>query len=278
MRVLITGNGRAGSWQIRGEQLGAAIGAEVMPFAEMSEIRGADLVIAVKKTPTELLRKIAAAGVPWVWDTVDAWPQPSGNYWDEGIAIGWLRGTIALLKPNAIVYPTTRMQQDAQFIGPSLVVPHHAWHKYSAGPVRDRVRKVGYEGDPAYLGKWREIVTEECERRGWQFQIGDLVGCDIGVCLRDVPGYPSPAWKANTKLANCQALGIPALCSPEFSYWEFGSGTEAFVKDADDVRQAFNTFAPFEVREAVSEAMQRHAPRLDAVAKDYKAWLGSLKF
>ena len=38
MKILMTGTGNSGSWRIRGEQLGAAIGADVIPRA--TEVNG----------------------------------------------------------------------------------------------------------------------------------------------------------------------------------------------------------------------------------------------
>lgn len=273
--ILVTGNGSAGSWRIRGDQLGEAIGAEVMPNAEMVEIRNADLVVVVKRTPEELIRKLRKAKRFWVWDIVDGWPQPYGNGWSECAAKGWLQDALAFLRPNAVVFPTTRMLEDSGWKGPALVLPHHAWPKYSPAVVREQIERVGYEGDVRYLGRWHDAVREECDRRGWEFQLGDLTGCDVGICLRDVSGYPAGAWKANTKLANCQALGIPAVCSPEASYMEFGSGGEWFVSEPDQLTRAFNELGSYELRHALSGVML--PPTLANVAEQYRQWLDALR-
>lgn len=275
--MIFTGNGKAGSWKIRGEQLGAAVGAEVVPNAEMSEIRGTDWVVVVKRTPEDLIRKIRQAGKKWVWDVVDAWPQPKGNGWEAWTAVSWLKDSLSMLQPNAVVFPSTRMLADSQWRGASLVLPHHAWPKYLPRVVSARINRVGYEGDPRYLGAWHDVVLTECQRRGWDFVTGDLSECDVGICLRDVTGYPCSAWKANTKLANCQALGIPAICSPEESYVEFGSGAEYFATCADDVRRAFNELDDYEARLGISAAMQAATPRLSDVAGVYGRWLSALR-
>ena len=52
-RILITGTGTSGSWKIRGEQLGAAIGAEIMPRAALANCRRADVVVLVKRASPE---------------------------------------------------------------------------------------------------------------------------------------------------------------------------------------------------------------------------------
>jgi hypothetical protein len=280
LRVLITGKGGGtGSWQIRGEQLGRAIGAEVFPQAEASEIRAADLVVAVKRTPERLIRALRAGGRPWVLDFVDGWPQPEGNEWPEKGAKRWLRDRLAILQPSAVVFPTTRMLGDSGWKGPALVLPHHAWPKYERQPVAATVSRVGYEGAPDYLGKWRGVLERACAARGWEFVVnGDLSSCQIGVALRDVGGYPAGAWKANTKLANCQALGLPALITPEEGYREFGSGAQTEILHAEHVGPVLDMLSDPGIRRNLGEQAYAATPRLADVAATYREWLCGLKF
>jgi hypothetical protein len=278
MRILVTGKGgKAGSWKVRGEQLGGAIGAEVVPMATLGQIRSADLIVVVKRTPAELLSAIRASGRPWVYDVVDGWPQPAGNAWQRDVAQRWLTQRLADLEPDAVVFPTIQMLVDSDWRGRSMVLPHHAWPKYQARAVRPTVTRVGYEGDPRYLGRWERVLRAQCDARGWEFVVnGDLGDCDIGVALRDASGYPAGAWKSNCKLANLQALGLPTVCSPEVSYRQFGSGAEWWIGSAADVARAFEAWSPAEVRAVVSEKMQAAAPRLADVAASYRGWLGTL--
>lgn len=279
-RVLVTGKGgTAGSWQIRGEQLGNAIGAEVFPRAEMAEIRGADLIVVVKRTPPDLIKKIRQAGRRWVYDIVDGWPQPYGNEWSREVASRWLRAHLIDLAPDAVVFPTSQMLTDSGWTGPALVLPHHAWPKYHAVQVEAQVRRVGYEGALSYLGHWHGHLERECAARGWELVLnGDLASCQIGIALRCATGYPCGAWKANTKLANLQALGLPAVISPEGSYREFGSGSEFGVIEPGELGAAFDTLADYDLRVQISEAAQAAAPRLQAVASVFREWLCSSKF
>lgn len=278
MKVLVTGRGGgAGSWQIRGEQLGAAIGADVFAGAEMSEIRSADVVVVVKRTPADLIQRIRASGRPWVLDLVDGWPQPAGNAWSEREAKRWLRERLAVLQPHAVVFPTTQMREDSGWDGPALVLPHHAWPKYERRPVADRVTRVGYEGAPSYLGMWHRVLQWECGLRGWEFVVnGDLSTCQIGVALRDVPGYPAGAWKANTKLANLQTLGLPALISPEAGYREFGSTAQTEVVCAEHVGPALDALADAGMRQRLGDIAHAATPRLQDVARTYREWLCGL--
>lgn len=275
MLILVTGKGgKSGSWKIRAEQLGEAIGAEVFGQAEMAEVKSADIVVVVKRTPPRLIQTIRASGRPWVLDLVDGWPQPEGNAWPENVARRWLQARLRELEPTGVVFPTTRMLEDSGWQGPAIVLPHHAWPKYQPTPVAKDVHRVGYEGAERYLGRWLPLLQAECRSRGWEFVLnGDLASCQIGVALRDVTGYPAGAWKANTKLANLQALGLPALISPEQGYREFGSEAQIELVWPEHLAPALDCLADHSVRTRLSAIAQAAAPRIEAVARDYRRWL-----
>jgi hypothetical protein len=74
MNVLVTGSGRSGSWIIRGEQLGRAMGATVL--ANAIDIGPFDVAVVVKRPPVDLVRRIHTAAVPLVWDIVDRGQAP----------------------------------------------------------------------------------------------------------------------------------------------------------------------------------------------------------
>lgn len=278
MQILVTGKGgKAGSWAVRGSQLGAAMGAEVQPMAEHSDCLSASIIVVVKRTPAALMRNVMHSKRPWVWDIVDAWPQPAGNAWSQDQALHWLRGEIERLKPTGIVFPTLRMQADSGFKGHSIVLPHHAWPKYQPVSVRQSVRVVGYEGDERYLGRWRGILQSECDRRDWILQVNqDMQNADIGVALRDTSGYPSAAWKSNCKLANIQALGIPAVLSPEAGYKETSNGTEYWIDHPAQIVHAFDELSDADTRSLIAQAQIHSAPQLKEIAGVYRVWLRNL--
>lgn len=279
--VLITGKGTGGSWQVRGEQLAVAMGAKALPRA--TRFNGADVLVCVKRVRDDTLDAIRTSRKPWIWDAVDAWPQQqgnAGNLWTRDEAVKWLRAEIERLKPNAIVFPTRAMLDDSGFEGPAIVLPHHAWPKYARpNPVREKVATIGYEGGAQYLGDWIGILESECVRRGWRFAVnGDLRECDIGVALRHQTGYPPMHWKSNCKLANLQALGLPAVCSPERGYIEFGAGVEFYVTSRVDLAKAFDTLADVDVRKHIAARMASAAPRIEQVAGEYSKWIARLNF
>jgi hypothetical protein len=280
VRVLITGGGSSGSWQIRGVQLGQALGANVWPVATSAE--GFDVAVLVKRYQHDVVQAIHRAGVPLVWDIVDAWPQPRGNDWTRTDCLAWLRQQVAAIRPAAIVAPTLAMAADcAQFNVPVLALPHHARPGQPINPVRDHVRTVGYEGGEAYLGHWRLALEAQCLQRGWRFVCNPpaLADLDIVVALRASTGYAPRHWKSNVKLANAQATGTPFIGSPEAGYLEQACGPERFVQTSEELASAFDALAPLVERRRTAERMRAVTWQLDAppqlpgVADIYREWL-----
>jgi hypothetical protein len=288
VKVLVTGKGgNTGSWKIRGEQLGEALGAAVVPMASLEDCFAADVIVVVKRTPEPLMAAVRRSGKPWVLDMVDGWPQPCT--WDKGQSIAWLKQRLHALTPHGVIFGTDAMRTDAmsrawgetipEYPGPGLILPHHSWDKYTMHKpvVRDEVRVVGYEGVPEYLGRWRPIVEKECAARGWQFQInGDMRQADIGVALRDGGGYPARWWKPGTKLSNLHALGIPALCTREAGYQSVASGAEFWIEEDADVGAVFNLLADRHARKLISDTMRSALIWIEDVAEDYRGWLNAL--
>lgn len=278
MKILVTGKGgKSGSWQIRAEQLGSAIGATVQPMA--TDFHGVDVVVVVKRTPPALVDAIRRSGKPWVYDVVDGWPQDKCGGWDEARSRQWLRSTLRSLRPHAVVFGTERMQADSGFSGPSLVLPHHSWPKYldREPEIRETVRTIGYEGAQHYLGRWQCLLMAECNRRGWRLQInGDMTQADIGIALRDCGGYPARYWKPGTKLSNLHALGIAALCSLEDGYLSVASGREHWIDSPQDIAAAFDALEDVSTRRSISADHRKAAVPLSQVATTYRDWLCTL--
>lgn len=276
MNILVSGSGASGSWVIRGEQLGRAIGATVIPKAR--DVAAFDLAVLVKRPSEELVARVHKAGIPLVWDVVDSWPQPQGNDWCEAEALGWLKAKFNEIRPTAIVAATRAMADDcAEFGVPVLCLPHHARPGLKRVPIRP-MKVVGYEGGEPHLGTWAKWLHGECKRRGWRFVINptSITECDVLVALREKTGYAPTNWKSNVKLANAQAAGIPIICAPEAGYIETASGAEWFCETRDQVRSALDALEPMTTRAAISSHMVTAEPRLSEVAKTYRAWLNTL--
>lgn len=274
MNILVTGRGTSGSWEIRGEQLGEAIGATVRRDAH--DVKGFDIAILVKRASPLLLQRLHHAKVPIIYDVVDSWPQPHGNLWDAATCKSWLAQQVAMVKPRALVASTKAMADDCAGFGiPVLTLPHHARPRQITNPIRYQVRRVGYEGGAQYLGSWQTFVEAQCAKRKWTFVINPsaLSELDIVIAMREVTGYAARNWKSNVKLANAQGTGTPCVVNREAGYLETQSGGEVFADTHEEVGRALTALTSWEARKAAHTKLRIGAPTLDAVAKEYKEWL-----
>jgi hypothetical protein len=274
MKILVTGRGSAGSWQIRGEQLGSAIGATVIPNATTEQQQGYDVTICVKKPPKEW----KPSGIV-VWDMVDPWPQPSGNEWTKRQLIDFVADQKQRIGAHYSVAATQQMQYDTRA---ELCLPHHSRPGIERNPIRKEVDIVGYEGDPRFLGRWYDLLIDACLERGWMFTISPapLASWDIVVALRDHPyrGIATAHWKSNVKLANAQASGTPILCLPEAGYIETESGGEKYIALFEALPAALDSLSPYEERLKRSNLLLQKSfeYKLPVIAKEYREWIESL--
>lgn len=272
--VLITGRGTSGSWQIRGVQLGAALGARVEPNATPRDER---IVVGVKRLTDEQVR--AVRGRPLVWDVVDAWPQPRGNDWEEGLCRRWLAQEIERIQPAGIIAATRRMAEDCDGFGvPVLWLPHHYRPGIALNPVRDRIRAVGYEGAPAYIERWRKAIDRECARIGARFVVNpaQLSDVDVVLALRSSRGYAPRHWKSGVKLANAHGSGTPWIGCREAGYLETASGAEYWADSQDELRIALDWLADQAAREQVADRFRQRAFPVEAAAARLNGFLAQV--
>jgi hypothetical protein len=277
--ILVTGNGKSGSWKIRGEQLGEAVGTSVVPHA--TEVKRYDLAVLVKRIDVHTLSALTLAKVPFVWDIVDAWPQPHGNLWGHKACLNWLGTHLQTYRPAGVVAATQAMADDIAevgFKGPVLTLPHHARPGQVQNPIRRVVETVGYEGGAHYLGKWQGVVESECARRGWRFVLNpsQLADLDIVLALREADGYAVKNWKSNVKLANAQGSGTPFIGNREAGYRETCGLGEVFADTAHELREGFDFLGDATARHHAAREMLACAPRIEALAPQYRDWLETL--
>lgn len=282
-RVLFTGRGSSGSWEIRGRQIAQALGAEAVPMA--LDLGAYDVAVVVKRAPLDLQQRIRRAGARLVWDIVDAWPQPdgadSGNEWGRPACMAWLGQRLAEIRPDAVVAATQRMAEDVRAITrvPVLPLPHHARPGLGRTPIRPQAAAVVYEGSARQLGTWGPWLTQECQRFGLRFlhnPPGGLAAADIVVALRDRNGYAATCWKSNVKLANAQAAGLPFIAARESGYTETASGVECWAESREAVLNWLARLQTYEARAAIAERMAAATPHLNEIARTYARWLETL--
>lgn len=277
MRILVTGNGTAGSWKVRGEQLGTEIGARVIPNCTDKHIAQADTVVVVKRLSLELALRVRAQRKRLVWDCVDPWVQPAGNLWQRDEARRWLRHELAKLSPDAVVYATKTMQEDADDTRPSIVLPHHARPGLVQNPIRQSVECVGYEGRDLYLSHWHDTIIRECRKRDWEFRVNptQLADLDIVLAFRggEWDGYAPRHWKSNVKLANAQGSGTPFVGGQESGYLETATGGEYWAGSPRMLSTAFDWLSSHEAREGAAERLRKADVSLASIGKRYREWL-----
>lgn len=271
--ILVTGKGTSGSWAIRGQQLGAAVGAVVAPQASREQIEAADIAVVVKRLPDNVryLRR-------WVWDLVDFFPQP--NLWSREEGVAWVRAKIAQHKPTGVIFPNQKMASDCRVPVPHTVIYHHHRPGIVTNPIREQVKTVGYEGCTDYLAEYGPVLLAECSRRSWAFTVNprSLADLDIVVAVRGgkFAGYLPVNWKSNVKLANAHGSGTPFVGNMEAGYAETKAGGEYWVASPADIAKAFDTLEPQATRLAIRERFLQSVITVESCAGQLRAFLDAL--
>lgn len=280
MKLLFTGRGTSGSWVVRGAQLGEAMGARVVPMASLEDCRWADVIVVVKRVPAELLQRIRQSGRPWIYDIVDAYPQPLCSSWGESESKAWLKEHLAGLRPDCIVWPNQRMKND--FAGGGKVIYHHHRPEIRVNPIREEIKVIGYEGSENYIEAWRPAIEAECRKRGARFVVNpaNLADVDVVLALRSKQwnGYAQQHWKSNVKLANAHGSGTPFIGSPEDGYTETASGAEYWAQTPAELSVSLDWLESQSAREEVSARFLQAVLPIDRIAKEYTSWIEALRF
>lgn len=272
MNLLFTSQStKAGSWVIRGRQLGEACGAAVIPRATLAQCQAAAAIIAVKKVGPELLHSIRASGRPWAFDVLDAYPQPLCARWGRAESIEWIKSRIRHLSPTAVIWPNRKMREECDVGLPGFVLPHHHRPGIASNPIRPMIRAVGYEGEPTYLAGLRGVIEDECSRRGWRFVINPprLADVDVVLAMRAGLGmsYAARNWKSNVKLANAHGSGTPFIGNRECGYMETASGCEYWADSPKELAVALDWLDSFSARELVSDRFRSVAFPVERAAQ-----------
>lgn len=281
MNTLITGRGASGSFQIRGVQIGAALGARVVPNASADDMAWADVVIAVKRIPGDLLHRIRASGKPWVYDVVDAFPQPECVAWSEKQAAHWVQTLMAGFQPDAVIWPTAYMQSCAPYLR-GKVIHHHHRPGIKVNPIRPTIKTVGYEGRPEYLGEWKPAFEKACADIGAKFVINPPHLADLDVCIavrgRAHRGWTQQFFKSNVKLANAQGSGTPIIAQMDAGYLEhvYLHAPVCWITKPDGIAEWLKILAPQSMRQEISKRLLAQAYTVEDAARDYRAFLQSI--
>lgn len=275
MNLLMIGSGK-GSWSMRGQQLGAALGARVTSTPTDADWRWADRVVLVKNHGAKFAAEAHRVGVPIVWDVLDFWSQPRDNQADATRAVALFHAQARVIKPALVVCATEAM---AQACG-GVYLPHHSWAGLAPTAARADVKVVAYEGNPLYLGGWAQRITEACKRRGWTFAINppDLSQADLLVALRDGiwDGWICRQWKSGVKVVNAIAAGRPIITQETAAFRELNPVGCAIDSPAE-LERRLDLMAVRDVRQLAADQPLARTLTLHQVAARYRLMLQTVE-
>jgi hypothetical protein len=277
VNVLIVGSGK-GSFEMRGVQVGAALGARVVAEPTDADLQWSDVVVLVKRAGRRWAMKTHLAGKPVVWDVLDGWHQPAQNSMTEADAVAWLRREQQMVKPAVTICATQAM---ADACG-GVYVPHHGWQGLRPTPARPEIQAVAYQGNSAYLGRYAKAIQDACRDRHWTFLINpaDLSQADVLVAFRDGPwdGWVCRQWKSGVKLVNAICAGRPIL-TQHSAAWEELQPDGALAEAPETVGVLLDVFRPVERRQAVVNAALTRAGQfsLETIAGQYRQVLSTVR-
>lgn len=275
MNILIAG-GSKGSGVIRGQQLGAAIGASVE--ARPGRYWGAvDVAVLLKKSAVQVGAEAKKTGARLVWDVLDWWEQPDENALpiQEHIAkVHAVRDRVGL---SLLVGATKQMAED---IG-GVYLPHHSRPGLAPTPIRPDAKVVAYEGTPKYLGPWRKEIEYACARLGLVFLVNppSLSDADILVAFRGEKwdGEVCQRWKSGVKYVNAIAAGRPILTNHSAGFNEIQPFGQV-VESPDHLLAAMRAMVPAQTRQQCLDVSQARAGAfsLETVARQYRGMLATV--
>jgi hypothetical protein len=269
MNVLMVGSGK-GSWVIRGYQLGAALRARVTSDPSAADFAWAEIVILVKRAILQWGLTAKRSGKPIVWDALDFWTQPVQNTLDKAAAVALFQQHIQKIGVDVVIGATQAMASALN----GVYLPHHSWDGLQPAPAREKIQVVAYEGNPIYLGRWAQWLTQACTKRGWDFVVNppDLRAADILVAFRDGPwdGWICREWKSGVKIVNAIAAGRPLLTQESAAVSELNPHA-VMPQTPAQLSNALEVLSNHSIRESVVRHSQTLAPRytLSSVAAQY---------
>lgn len=271
--LLFIGAG-AGSWEIRGKQLGRAMGARVTTGPSSDDFAWADVIVLVKRAIETHGTAAQATGKRVIWDALDFWKQPNENVRtvaDMG------RFVVDYQRSFGIAHVIGATRAMANAVG-GTYVPHHHRPGLIAADVQPTLATVAYEGTRKYLGSWGKSIEAACQRLGLRFVINppDLRDADLVVAFRgeEHDGEICRQWKSGVKIVNAMAAGRPILSQPCAAFSEIQPPGEIVASPAD-IEGAIASWQSLELRtRALVDCRARAAElSLDTIARNYASVL-----
>jgi hypothetical protein len=270
MKILVVGGDTKGAWQMRGVQLGRAIGARVTAEPGVSDWAWADVVVLVKRAAMMWQAQAQQCRVPVIWDALDFWAQPEDNAKPREALISDAIRISRSVGASKIICATQAMAAD---LG-GVYLPHHGRAGMTPIPPRTMARVVGYDGTPKYLGRWRAELEATCASLGLTFVVNppDLHDVDVFVSFRDGrwDGWVCRQWKSGVKHVNALLAGRPIVSQPSAAAHELYQVSET-VESQEELTDRLKSVLPLSVREDAYQRGRAMADTyaIDTIARDY---------
>jgi hypothetical protein len=165
----------------------------------------------------------------------------------------------------------------------SVYIYHHYWPEIPLNPMRREVRTMGYQGNPAYLGRWQALLEKIALEKGMSFVINpsDWSSIDIGIAMRDGvhASFLATHYKSNVKLANFYGSGTPCLISShERACQETDNGEALFFRSEEDFKRQMDLLGDYSRRLRIHESFlkTRSQFHIEAIANIYEHYFQTL--
>ena len=286
-KVCFTGNVKAGSWQIRGEQISSERSNwAALPNPSRSDFVNFDVLCVVKKLNSKIVSSARDQGLHIVYDIVDSWRQPRDGLKCHSVedARVLFRKKWKKIDADLFIFPTEQMLIDLGDLVPKgQVIYHHYRPGIPLNPIRDQVLTVGYEGAD-FLGEWKSRLEESCRQMGVTFVTNPLNYSDIDVVVLARGGlhanFLSHRYKSNVKLANAYGSGTPALVHiAEQSAHDTDCGNVLYFSDIGSFDQQLDLLINnLELRRSISNSFLLAAKNyeISSIAKEYEDMFSNL--
>lgn len=278
-QLVMIGNGKSGSWKIRGEQLGRAMGARLMTReVDIDSIRKySGPCIFVKRPRFDIVDEAKFRKRKVIWDCVDFWRQPEMNN-DLFAAKNCALEIVGRMKPDLIICATNQQMFDFMEAGitvPMRVLHHHARPGQQVNEIRKNITVIGYEGAEDYLSQSASKIKSMCRDLGCEFIVNpsSLAQLDVVIAMRfgSARGIVPRNWKSNVKIANAQATGTPVIANAECGYKE--TTKHAFwAESVNELEETLHAITDHSIRLEKSVALLQEGERftLEETAEKYK--------
>lgn len=266
-KILFIG-GEKGSWEVRGRQIGKALGGICTIRPTAADFQRADAVILIKRSIDRWGDEAIRSGLPVLWDALDFWHQPQENHWDRFACIADAVRRRAGL--SGIIGATKAMARDLD----GIYIPHHSRPGLAPTPPRKQFYTVAYEGTPKYLGAWGRAIERACASLGARFIINpkSLANADVVVAFRGDPwdGWACRQWKSGVKYVNALVAGRPIMTQASAAFDEI-KPVGIVIEQPDRVAEAIQA-AWEKRREAYTLGLKRRGEfALHTIAKQYRS-------